>query len=60
VSDGLYNIKSSKEKISLEIFYEKVAVGLLASAGMEIQAQDQNSSPASRLVGRDHFYIEFQ
>jgi len=47
--------KSSKVKMSLEIFYEKVAEGLLASAGMEIQAVGQTSSPAGRLVGTDHF-----
>jgi hypothetical protein len=40
--------------MSLEIFYEKVATGLLACAGMEIQVQDQTSSPAGRLVGTDH------
>jgi hypothetical protein len=38
----------------LEILCEKVAKGLLASAGMEIQVQGQTSSPAGRLVGRDH------
>ena len=37
----------------LEIFYEKVAEGFLASAGMEIQVQGETSSPAGRLVGRD-------
>ena len=47
--------KSSKEKMSLEIFYEKVAEGLLASAGTEIQAVGQTSSPAGRLVGTGHF-----
>ena len=41
--------------MSLEIFYEKIAKGLLASAGMEIQVQGQTGSPAGRLVGRDHF-----
>ena len=46
--------------MSLEISYEKVAEGLLASAGTDIQVQGQTSSPASRLVGRDHFYIGFQ
>jgi hypothetical protein len=52
--------KSSKKKMSLEIFYEKVTEGLLTSAGTENQTQGQNSSPAGRLVGRDHFYTEFQ
>jgi maltodextrin utilization protein YvdJ len=47
--------KSSKEKMSLEIFYKKVAKGLLASADMEIQALRQTSSPHGRLVGTDHF-----
>ena len=41
--------------MSLEIFYEKVAEGLHASACTEIQVQGQSSSPAGRLVGRDHF-----
>ena len=41
--------------MSLEILYEKVAKGLLASAGREIQAVGQISSPAGRLVGTDHF-----
>jgi hypothetical protein len=40
-------------------FYEKVAEGLLASAGTEPQVQGQTSSPAGRLIGRDHFYIGF-
>jgi len=47
--------KTSKKKMSLEVFYEKVAEGLLASAGTEIQVQGQTSSPAGRLVGRDRF-----
>jgi len=47
--------KTSKKKMSLEIFYEKVAEGLLASAGTDIQVLGQTSSPAGRLVGRDHF-----
>ena len=34
-----------------EIFCEKVAKGLLASAGTEMQVQGQTSSP----FGRDHF-----
>ena len=41
--------------MSLEIFYEKVAEGLLASARMEIEAVGQTSSPAGRLIGTDHF-----
>ena len=41
--------------MSLDIFYEKVAEGLVASAGTEIQVQGQSSSPAGRLVERDHF-----
>jgi hypothetical protein len=39
----------------LEIFYEKVTEGSLASASMKIQVQGQTSSPAGRLVGTDHF-----
>jgi len=49
--------KQARKKISLEVFYEKVAEGLLTSAGIEIQVQGQTSSPAGRLVGRDHFFI---
>jgi hypothetical protein len=45
--------KTSNKKMSLGIFYEKVAEGLLACT--EIQVQGQSSSPAGRLVGRDHF-----
>jgi len=41
--------------MSLEIFYEIVAEGLLTSTGTEIQVQYQTSSPAGRPVGRDHF-----
>jgi hypothetical protein len=36
-------------------FYEKVAEGLLASAGAEPQVQGQTSSPAGTLIGRGHF-----
>jgi hypothetical protein len=46
--------KKSKKKMSLDIFHEKVAEGLLTSAGTEIQVQGQISSPAGRLVRRDH------
>jgi hypothetical protein len=47
--------KNKQEKLSLEIFYKKVADGLLTTAGTEPQVQGQTSSPAGRLVGRDHF-----
>jgi len=47
--------QNKQEKMSLEVFYKKVTEGLLASAGTEIQVQGQTSSPAGRLVGRDHF-----
>jgi hypothetical protein len=46
----LYN-KTNKKKMLLEIFYEKVAEGSLASASMEFQVQGQTSSSAGRLVG---------
>jgi hypothetical protein len=36
-------------------FYEKVAEALLTSAGTEPQVQGRTSSPAGRLIGRDHF-----
>ena len=35
--------KTSKRKMSLEIFYEKVAEGLLATASTEIQVEGQSS-----------------
>jgi len=46
--------KTSKKKMLLEIFHEKFAEGLLASAGMGIQVQGPTSSPVSRLVREDH------
>jgi hypothetical protein len=46
--------------MSLEIFYEKFAEGLLANAVRKIQAQGQTNRPAKRLVGREQFNIEFQ
>ena len=53
--------KSSKEKMSLEIFYEKVAEGLLASAGTEIQAVHQDQQPSwPPGWDRPFFYTEFQ
>jgi hypothetical protein len=55
VNAHILHDKSSKEKMSLEIFYEKVTERLLASADMEIQALGQTSSPAGRLVGTEHF-----
>jgi hypothetical protein len=55
VNAHILNNKSSKEKMSPEIFYEKVAKGLLASAHREIQAVGQTSSPAGCLVSPDHF-----
>jgi hypothetical protein len=61
VNAHILHNKSSKEKMSLEIFYEKVAKGLLASADMENQALGQTSSPAGCLVRTNYFfYIEFQ
>jgi len=55
VNAHIFHNKTSKKKMSLEVFYEKIAEGLLDSAGTEIQVQGQASSPAGRLVGRDHF-----
>ena len=55
VNAHILHNKTSKKKMSLEIFYEKVAEGLLAIAGTELQVQGQTSSPAGRLLGRDHF-----
>ena len=48
--------KTSKKKMSVEIFY-KVTEGLVPSASTDIQVQGQTSSPAGRLVGRDHFFF---
>ena len=55
VNAHILHNKTSKKKMSPEIFYEKVTKGLLTSAGTEMQVQGQTSSPAGRLVGRDHF-----
>jgi len=55
VNAHILHNKTSKKNISLEVFYERVAEGLLASVRMEIQMQDQTSSPAGRLLGKDHF-----
>ena len=61
VNAHIVHNKTSKKEMSLEMFYEKVAEGLLASAGTEIQVQGQSSSPAGRLVERQTiFYIGFQ
>jgi hypothetical protein len=46
--------------MSLEIFYEKVAEGLLTSADTGIQVQGQTSSPGGRLIGRDHSLYRIQ
>jgi len=55
VNAHILHNKTSKKKMSLEIFYEKAAEGLLTSARTEMQVQGQTSNPAARLVGRDHF-----
>ena len=55
VNAHILHNKSSKKKMSLEIFYEKVTEGLLAGAGTEIQVQGQTGSPAGGLIGRDQF-----
>jgi hypothetical protein len=55
VNAHILHTNTNKKKLSLQIFYEKVAAGLLASVGTEPQVQGQTSSPAGRLVGTDHF-----
>jgi hypothetical protein len=55
VNAHILHTKTNKKNITLEIFYEQVAEGLLASASTEIQVQGQPSCPDGRLVGRDHF-----
>jgi maltodextrin utilization protein YvdJ len=55
VNAPILHSKSSKKKMLVEMFYEKVAEGLIASAGMDIQQQGQTSSQAGRLVGTGHF-----
>ena len=42
VNAHILHNKTSKKKMSLEIFYEKVAEGLLASAGAEIEVQQSS------------------
>jgi hypothetical protein len=41
--------------MSLEIFYEKFAEGVLANAVQKIQAQGQTNRPANRLVRGEQF-----
>jgi hypothetical protein len=41
--------------MSLEIFYEKVAKGLVGDAVRKVQAQGHTNRPANRLVGREQF-----
>jgi hypothetical protein len=57
VNAHILHNKRSKKKMLLEIFYEKVAEGVFASASTEIHVQGQTSSPVGKLVGRDHFFI---
>jgi hypothetical protein len=57
VNAHILHKKSSKEKMS-EMFYAKVAEGLIASARTDIQEQGQTSNPAGRL--RITFNTEFQ
>jgi hypothetical protein len=59
VNAKILHNKSSKKNMSLEIFYKKVAEGLLINVGIEIQVQGQNSSPAGRLVGKDNSVYSF-
>jgi hypothetical protein len=55
VNAHILHKKSSRKKMSLEMFSKKVAEGLIASARTDIQEQGQTSSPAGRLVQSDHF-----
>ena len=55
VNAHILHNKTSKKNMSLEIFNEKVAEGLLVSVSTNKQVKGQTNSPASRLVGRDHF-----
>jgi hypothetical protein len=55
VSAHILHSKTNKKKIPLEMFYEKIAKGLIASAGAEIQVHGKTNSPAGKLVGRDYF-----
>jgi hypothetical protein len=54
VNAHILHNRLSNKKMLLEIFYEKITEGLLASAGTEIQEQGQTSSPTGILVGTDH------
>jgi hypothetical protein len=45
----------SKEKVSLEIFYEKVTEVLLTNAVQKIQAHVQTKRPGSRLEWKEQF-----
>jgi hypothetical protein len=60
VSAHILYTKTNRNKIPLEMFNEKIAGRLIASAGTEIQIHGRTSSPAGKSIGRDHFYTEFQ
>jgi hypothetical protein len=51
----ILHAKTKEKKILLRIFYERVAKGLLASAGTEIHVQGQISSPVGRHWEREFF-----
>jgi hypothetical protein len=55
VNAHILDKKLSKKKMSLEMFYERVAEGFIASARTNIREQGQTSSLAGRLVRTDHF-----
>jgi len=52
----LHNTTSAK-KVSLEIFYEKVAEGFLASAGTEIQVQGPDWQSSWQTCREGPFFV---
>jgi maltodextrin utilization protein YvdJ len=54
VNAHILHWKKCTKKFRLHKFIEKVAEGLVSDMGREVMEQSQ-ISPASRLVGRDHF-----
>jgi hypothetical protein len=55
VSSHILHTETNQNEIPLEMFCEKIAEGLITSAGTEIQVHGKTSTPAGRLIGRDHF-----
>jgi len=60
VNAHILHNKTSKKKISLEIFYEKVAEGLLTSVVLKCKCKVRLAVQQADLLGETIFYIGFQ